>query len=203
MSKRLGMTKQQFSIIVALGILDLLVICGLGGVVLKSSMPSAPPKTVVTRVIAIPTATRAPVPTWTPVIQQAKNINANLDEYIGKVNPLLIGMATSVSVMSDLMQQAGENAYLIQTEDWNTRMLTALISIDDYTEMIRNVSPPANVTHCHKILSDAMDKYNLVTAYLAMGLETNNSEYIKEAGKQIEAATSDMNNFNLCVNKIK
>lgn len=109
----------------------------------------------------------------------------------------------AVDTMSDLMQEAGGNIYLTQTEAWHTQMLETLISIDDYTEMIRNVSPPTNAIYCHKTLTDAMDKYNLVTAYLAMGLETDNAEYIKEAGRQIEAATSDMNNFNLCINKIK
>ena len=189
------LTRKQIAVLAVFGILDLLIVVGLGLIIILSPSTAAHPQAT-----AIPTVTPRPTapppPTWTPALDQ------DVIEYIELITPILKSITADLNEMS-----AGLNAVItspdtIYSDAWTETMIVALTKIKlDTIDMLAIRASPT-VIDCHLHFRRAATRYDQMVDLFAQSIDKRDANLSHQAAIMSERAGESLDAMHACIDTL-
>ena len=144
------------------------------------------------------TPTPLPTPTWTPTPDVRREQAYRIE--IARILAGEWGVATTLTIIGELLTQAGETPMLMFSDSWKVQLAVALTALRTSYQEVRNLSPPENLRSFHDLLVDALSYCDASVDKYAEGIDNFDAEALESGatlmalcGQKFELATQDPN----------
>ncbi len=202
MKTRFGLKPEQLRILVMLGVLNILIISGMGWIVM-STMLSSPAQVTSSPLASLsPTSASQPVPTKTPDIAPIVTQQIATEEetfYLEEVLGISESITAAMEKASGLGLLAGETPSVITTNEWRYAMAAELATISIGADEWLALDPPPSLRSCHTFLVITANHYNKAVDNFAYGVDNNNLDSIENSALDMKNANNSFADFTDCI----
>lgn len=138
---------------------------------------------------AAPTATATLVPTRRPTATPAPDPEA---VYRNELVEQLSELSTALSELGELSIAVGDDATLLQDQEWIFSVAARLVGIRAAYETIEGLQPPARLEGFHAKVVEAIADCDLATYYYAEGVDNLDVAKMDRAGELISSCGSKL-----------
>lgn len=199
---RYGMNPEQTRILIMLGVLNFLVICGMVWVVVSSIRSSQVQVAPAPSATAPPSATPSPAPTRTlraTSTPAPASMTAAEYEYISSYIDSMTEMGDAFNEISDMLELASMYPNLILAEDWRIAIAAQIAIVRLANDDLRELKPSERIETCHIQLLRVADNYDDCVTKIANGIDNLDGDMLKSAVDDMETATNIYLRFQKCI----
>lgn len=152
---------------------------------------------ILTQPANIENPTALPTLTQQPIATEAIDIQANSEAraYADAALPHLTNYGDALTILTSLMQSAGNDPTLVTSDTWKAQMRTEMDKLEEGARGFQALpTPPAELVETDRWLQRTASETFIMTANMQKGIDTYEVSYIEEAGVNMRNITEYMAN---------
>ena len=188
------MSKSQRTVLIVMGVLVLVVFCGLGVAVLNTLSPR------LTDIPRPPSATRTP--RLTNTLGPSNTPYSTESVYLQDLIAIHGDYEDALTTAGHLLALSADDMSLLSNPEWRSRMAISLALIEKCGRDLRSIEVPPRFATCHEEDLKMAHCYDVAVDLIAEGIDDLDSGKTNQALAWIESAESHMDELQECMEGI-